>query len=230
MKKMIHSLRGVFLIAAVMIMPLYGMQLEVAKKTANNVELLNEIVEQAHKVVDAAMATLTVVGKKQQELAAFEVAKIELVQLIGKVDFVAIDLNKIDLNGKIKMAQLMKKMDPQAQITMAPFMEKIDFKTKLKLAQLMKKIDLDGEIKKLMRDAMTTIQNTRAGTASTPTDVALESIEESQDAYGRLLDLVVCITEVVSSEGKIQLMIDYITKKFQEARQAVSNIWYGKSL
>lgn len=230
MKKMIHSLSRVFLIAAVMVMPLYGMQLEVAKKTANNVELLNEIVEQAHKVVDAAMATLTVVDKKQQELAAFEVAKKELVQLIGKVDFAAIDLNKIDLNGKIKMAQLMKKMDPQAQITMAPFMEKIDFKTKLKLAQLMKKIDLDGEIKKLMRDAMTTIQNTRAGTVSTPTDVALESIEESQDAYGRLLDLVVCITEVVSSEGKIQLMIDYITRKFQEARQAVSNMWYGKSL
>jgi hypothetical protein len=227
MKKMITSLRGVFLIAAVMVMPLYGMAPGVAKKTANNVELLNEIVEQAHKVVDAAMATLTVVDKKQQKLADFEVAKRELVQLIGKVDFAAIDLNKIDLNGKIKMAQLMKKMDPKAQITMAPFMEKIDFKTKLKLAQLMKKIDLDTEIKKLMGDAMTTIQNTRAGTASVPTDVAWESIEESQDAYGRLLDLVVCITEVVSSEGKIQLMIDYVTRKFQEAKQAVRVMWYG---
>lgn len=229
MKEMINRLCGSFLVAALVVMPLYGMQPGVAIKAADNVAHLNELVEQAHKTIYAALGTFTSPDQKQQKHAVFEVEKAEFVRLMGKTDLAAINLNKINLNAKVKLAQLLEKVGLKEKIKLAPLMATIDFKTKMKLAELMRMLDLDGEVKKAMSDAIKTIQNTRVATQLVPNDVAWESIKESQDAYNRLHDTVDCITEVVASQNKIQQIVDYVSRKFQEVKRAVGTLWYGKA-
>jgi hypothetical protein len=203
MKKMINRLCGAFLVVAVMVMPLCGMQPGVGNNAANNGVLLNKIVDQADKMIDVAMDTLTIVEQKQQGNASFEAAKNELVELMGKIDLAILDLNKIDLNVRKKLAQLVNRVDTKVKIKLAPLLDKIDIRTRIKLDQLMRKIDLDGEVKKAMSDAVI------------------------KDAI--VVAMPLSVTDLdVAPQGKMQQAVDYISRKFQDAQQAVSAMWYGK--
>lgn len=290
MEKMISCLCGISLMVAVMVMPLCGMQVKVEKKAVNNVELLNQIVDQAHKTVDAALSIFNSVDQKQQKSAAFEEEKIELIRLMEKIDLATIDLNKIDLNVKVKLAQLIQKVDFRTKVRLAQLMEKVDFKTKMKLDQLMKKIDaLDGESKKAIRDAVKAIKIKEMEAAAKivaveislldqiveqathiihgpfelrleakkeldrlmndenldiPTKVAISNdieiiknavgmniVPNVSDAYKHLQSVVIDIKAEldVASQGRMQQVIDYVSRNFQKARQTVSAMWYGTS-
>ena len=218
MEKMKSHLCGILLIVVVVVMPLSGMQLQVVKDATNNVELLDAIVEQAHKTVDAALGTFTSADQIQQKSAVFEKAKTELVQLMEKIDLVTIDLNKIDLAVKIKLAQLMQKVDLRTRIKLAQLMQKVDLRTKVKFTQLMKKIDdLDGEAKKAINDAMKTIQINEKESAVK--NGAGETAHQCK------------IQQVIDSapQGKIQQAIDYVSSSFQQAWQTVSALLYNST-
>jgi hypothetical protein len=285
MKEMINRLSGAFLVAALIVMPLCGMQLEVVREAVNNVDLLNEIVDQAHKTIDVALGTFS----KQQVGAEFEVAKAELVRLMEKIDIAAIDLHKIDLEVRKKFDQLTKKIDFKTKIKLAPLMEKVDSKIKAKLDQLMKIINLDGKAKQSTSDAVVVAmplpgmevakkvaleislldqivdqaKNILEGPFELRADAKKElarlmndenldirtkfamsdDIEIIQQVAGKGIfqnahDAYVHLQSVIADrkaelgvapQGIMQRMHNYVSRKFQEVKRAVSTLWYGKA-
>lgn len=189
MKKMINSLSRVCVVAVVMVMPLCGMEPAIIKKATSNDELFAQIIEQAHKTIDAALATLVAADKKQPGAVSFEAAKTELIQLMDKLNLAAIDLNKIDLNAKIRLAQLIDKIDFKAKIRLAPLMNKIDIKTKIKLDQLMKKLDdLDADAKKAMSDAIKNIKMNEIETATKSIAVEVALLDQIVEQAGCIIN------------------------------------------
>jgi hypothetical protein len=189
MKKMINSMSRAFVVAVVMVMPLCGMEPAIIKKATSNDELFAQIIEQAHKTIDAALATLVAADKKQPGAVSFEAAKTELIQLMDKLNLAAIDLNKIDLNAKIRLAQLIDKIDFKAKIRLAPLMNKIDIKTKIKLDQLMKKLDdLDAEAKKAMSDAIKNVKMNEMETATKSIAVEVALLDQIVEQANNIIN------------------------------------------
>lgn len=290
---MINRLGTAFLVAALVIIPFCGMQPVVAQQVASNGngELLNEIVEQGHTTVDAALGTFTSADQKQRAIALFEAAKKELIRLMGKLDLSTINLSKINLNVRVRLAELVKKI-AAVKIKLAPLLDKIDIITRIKLDQLMKKIDSDSELKKAMSEATVVVPFSGAGAEAVRDDIAkeillldqiveqatniikgsfesrpaaqkelarlmndenldiptkfamsddIETIQSAagmnivtkvSDAYKHLQSVVAerkaQLGIVSAPQGRMQQVIDYVSRKFQDVKQAVSSLWYGK--